>query len=210
MIGEGIAQAGSWILNEYQSIVTLLPGWAQSLIGLFALAVLITLYLIIVWHGSKILAKKDPLKLDLNQYNTAKHPVLTKVIEIGFYFAEFLVIAPIVIFIGFSVFTVMLALLSEGLAVKQILFISAIIIAVIRITAYYKESLSEDVAKLIPFTLLAVALSNFLDVQKVLTSLSEIPTLMGDVGIYLLFVIGLEIILQIFDFIFSQFNLEED
>ena len=209
MTGEVITQAANWIFSEYQSVVSLLPQWSQSLISLFALSMLVSLYVVIVWHGYRFLSKKDPLGLNLNKYNTYQRPFFTKLVKGSLYFVEYIIISPFMIFVGFSVFTIMLALLSQNLVAKQILLISATIIAVIRITAYYKEDLSKDIAKLIPFTLLAVALSNFLNLKKIFTSFAEIPTLIGDIGIYLLFIIGLEIILRFFDFIFSLFNLEE-
>ncbi len=209
MAGEGITQAANWIFSEYQSVVSLLPQWSQSLISLFALSLLVSIYVVIVWHGYRFLSKKDPLGLNLNQYNNYQHAFFTKLVKGGFYFIEYIIISPFIIFVGFSVFTIMFALLSQNLAAKQILLVSATIIAVVRITAYYKEDLSKDVAKLIPFTLLAVALSNFLNLQKIFTGFAEIPLLIGDIGIYLLFIIGLEMVLRFFDFIFSLFDLEE-
>ena len=91
------------------------------------------------------------------------------------------------------------------------LIISATVIAAIRMTCYYHEDLARDIAKLIPFTLLATSLLNpqFFSVTRVFGLFSEMPTLFEEVGIYLFFIILLEVILRAFDFIFSLFQLEE-
>ena len=88
---------------------------------------------------------------------------------------------------------------------------AAIIVAVVRLSCYYKEDLAKDLAKLLPFTLLAIALlnQNFFDLEKILNNISALPSFFNKIIIYLALIIALEIILRFFDFIFSLFGLEE-
>ncbi|MBA7674685.1 hypothetical protein ES703_82906 [subsurface metagenome] len=88
-------------------------------------------------------------------------------------------------------------------------------IAAIRMTSYYKGGLSQEIAKILPFTLLAISVLNpnfFLEAQyleRVISQLSQIPSFFSQIIYYLLFIIILEVILRLFDFIFSLFKLEE-
>ena len=56
------------------------------------------------------------------------------------------------------VFSFMLIFLTKSYTVLNILYISFVIIVAIRITAYYTEELSRDVAKMLPFAILAIFL----------------------------------------------------
>ena len=79
-------------------------------------------------------------------------------------------------------------------------------------TAYYNEDLSKDLAKLVPFTLLGVSIINphFFDVGRIISQVSEIPQFATQIVSYLLFIVALEIVLRIFEFAFSIFNLKDD
>ena len=105
----------------------------------------------------------------------------------------------------------MLIFLNEGLSVSGILLVSATIIAAIRTTSYYKHDLAKDLAKMFPFMVLAISLLNpgFFKLERIFLTFQEIPSLISQIGIYLLFIICFEILLRFFEFIFSLFGLEE-
>ena len=86
--------------------------------------------------------------------------------------------------------------------------ISTIIIIVIRVTAYYKESLSKDIAKLLPFTLLAVAITekDFFKFENIFTRASEIPLFFENILMYVAIIVILEVILRVIDLIISLFR----
>ena len=129
-----------------------------------------------------------------------------------FYLLEYIVILPFLIFFWFLIFTFFLLVLTESLPVGTLLIISATIIAAIRMTAYYNEDLSKDLAKLIPFTLLGVSIinPNFFDVSRIISQISEVPQFVTHIVSYLIFIVALEIVLRIFDFAFSIFNLKDE
>jgi hypothetical protein len=199
------------IVEIYDLFIISLPAWAQNFVNLFFLIILVFLYSFFIWKFYRFISKKDILGLDLNKYNKTDHPFFTKLFAGAFYFLEYLVILPFVIFFWFAMFTLFLILLTDNLEVGTLLTVSAVIVAVIRLSSYYKEDLAKDLAKLLPFTLLAVSLlnQNFFDVEKILNNFATIPSFFQKIMIYLVFIIILESVLRLFDFIFSLFGLED-
>jgi len=210
-MGEVITEAGFQLSQAYNQLFSGLPAWVQQFTNITLLIIVVTVYCIFVWKVYTFIAKKDIIKLNLSQYNKANHPALAKFLGGVFYFVEYLLILPLVVFVWFAVFTLFLIFLTEGLEVSTLLLISTVIIVAIRATAYYKEKLSEEIAKLFPFTLLAVSMTRagFFNFEAILERFSELPMFFGNILNYLAIIIMLEILLRFFDFIFSLFGLEE-
>lgn len=200
------------IAAAYNLFVESLPLWAQNFISFFLIALLILIYAVFIWKFYRWIATKNLLELNLNKYNKSKHPTGAKMLAGAFYLLEYIVILPFLIFFWFLIFTLFLLLLTENLPVNTLLIISATVIAAIRMTAYYNEDLSKDLAKLVPFTLLGVSLINptFFNVGRIISQLSEIPQFISHIVSYLIFIVALEIVLRIFEFIFSIFNLKDE
>ncbi|MBT96877.1 hypothetical protein CMI49_02165 [Candidatus Pacearchaeota archaeon] len=198
-------------IDTYNSFISTLPPLAQKFINLFLIVLLIVIYSIFIWKFYRFIATKDIIRLNLNRYNRAEHPLLAKLFAGIFYLLEYILILPFLIFFWFSIFTIFLIFLTENLAIENLLIISAIIIASIRMVSYYNEDLSKDLAKLLPFTLLAISIINpkFFDINRIFNNLSEITGFFNEIIIYLAFIIILEMILRFFDFIFSLFGLED-
>ena len=76
----------------------------------------------------------------------------------------------------------------------------------------YGQEVAQEIAKIIPFTLLAVFLLNpqFFDFSRVVGHFAQLPSLFSNILVYLSFIIILEIILRAFDMIFSAFGLHEE
>lgn len=200
----------------YREFIAFLPSPLGQFFNLLILVLLIVLYSIFIWKFYKFISTKNFLGLNLNRYNRSQNPMFTKLLAGAFYFLEYIIILPFLIFFWFSIFTFFLIILTATKEISQILVISAAVIAAIRMTAYYKQNVSEEIAKMLPLTLLAVIVlnpNNFSEAQyieRILTHLSQIPDFFGQIIYYLGFMIGLEIILRFFDFIFSLFGLEEE
>ncbi|MCK4647682.1 hypothetical protein KAT24_02015 [Candidatus Pacearchaeota archaeon] len=199
------------IIEIYNTFISSFPAWAQNFVNLFFLMILVFLYSFFIWKFYRFIAKKNIFGFDLNKYNKSSHPFLAKLFAGGFYFLEYIIILPFIIFFWFTIFTFFLILLTDSLEVGALLTVAAIIVAVVRLSCYYKEDLAKDLAKLLPFTLLAIALlnQNFFNFERILSHFSALPSFFNKIIIYLVFIIGLEIILRFFDFIFSLFGLEE-
>jgi len=198
--------------EAYTAFISTLPNWAQNFISLFLLVLLVVIYDILIWKFYRWIATKNIIELNLNKYNKSEHPFLAKVLAGFFYFLEYIIIIPFLIFIWFGVFTFFLIVLTDKLEVSALLIVSATIIAAIRMTSYYKEELAKDLAKLLPFTLLAVSIinPNFFNIDRIISQISQLPSFFSQILIYLLFIVILEIILRFFDFIFSLFSLHEE
>jgi hypothetical protein len=210
-MAEGV-NVSSQIIAVYDKIFSDLPVWVHNFINILLLVVLVTIFCIFIWNIYTIISRKNIFNLNLNQYNQASHPALEKFLGVLFYFIEYIIIFPFFVFFWFLVFTFFLILLTKGLEVQSILMVSAIIIIAIRATAYYKEPLSRELAKLLPFTLLAVAMTEkgFFNFEEIIGRLTQLPSFFGSILQYLLIIVILEIVLRTFDFIFSLFDLEDE
>ncbi len=200
------------VLNQaYTAIIDALPTPIQKFIAFFVIALGIVIYSIFVWKFYRSISKKNLIGLNLNKYNKSKHPQATKLIAGGLYLAEYALILPILIFLWFTIFTMLLIFITENLSVQALLIIAGTVIAAIRMTCYYSEDLAKEMAKLVPFTLLATSLLNpqFFSVTRVFGLFAQIPNLFGEIGIYLFFIVLLEVVLRAFDFLFSLFQIEE-
>lgn len=196
------------IASTYNLFIGNMPVWAQSFIAFFLIVIVVLIYAVFIWRFHRWISTKNLLKLNLNKHNKEG----TKILEGFFYFLEYIIILPFLIFFWFAIFTLFLLLLTESIPITTILIISATIIAVVRMTAYYNETLSRDLAKLIPFTLLGVSIINpgFFNFQRIIAKVSEIPQFFNHIIYYLIFIIALEIILRLFDFIFSLFGTKDE
>ncbi len=91
------------------------------------------------------------------------------------------------------------------------MLISAALVASVRVTAYISENLSKDLAKMLPFTLLAIAITTagFFDIETLISRVSEIPSLVSSLPYYLIFIVAIEFIMRIADFTYSIFQPSE-
>jgi hypothetical protein len=199
------------LFTAYSGFVAELPYGFGSFLNFFILVLGVVVYAVFIWHGYRLLAKKDILGLDLKKYNTYEHAFLVKFLAALLFFLENLIISPFVIFVGFSLFSIFLIVLTEGLAVSHLLITSAVILAAIRMTSYYKEDLSRELAKFLPFTLLAVSVLNpaFFDLQRVVTQFALVPSVFSKIWIYLLYIVLLEVVLRFFDYLFTLAGIGE-
>lgn len=208
---EAFKAIGERLIELYNELMGFLPSYVGNFFNFLILVLLVVLYAIIIWKFYRFVSKKNLIELNLNQYNKSEHPLIAKVIAGAFYLLEYIIILPFIIFIWFSVFTLFLIFLTENLEISTVLITSATIVAAIRMTSYYKEELAKDLAKLLPFMLLAISIlnPNFFNVERILGHFSEIPGFLNNIIIYLAFIIVLEVILRLFEFIFSIFELED-
>jgi small-conductance mechanosensitive channel len=159
----------------------------------------IVVYSIFVWKFYRFLAKRDLLELNLRKYNKVEHPTLNKVFAIVLFIIEYIIILPFITFFWFFIMSIILFFLARDLAPENILLISGGIIGAIRITAYYNEDLSKDLAKMFPFTILAISLvtPGFFKIGETVAKLGRIDEVLVNVVTYLFMIMVLEFILRI-------------
>lgn len=183
----------------------------QSFANLFLLTILTAIYIIFIWKLHIFISTKNILRLNLNKYNKTKHPLLAKIFAGLLYFLEYIIILPILIFFWFMVFAILLIFIARGMEPGAIILLAALTIAVLRVVAYipkYGESASAETAKIIPFTLLAVGLTEplFFDSEEILSRVSEIPQLFQGLSQYIFFIVAIELALRFITFIVSMFE----
>ncbi len=203
---------GSSILEVYHLFISMLPFWAKNFVNLFLIAIVIFIYAVFIWKFYRFISKKNILELNLKKYNKSTYPAVEKTMGGIYYFLEYLILLPILVFLWFGVFTLFLVLLTENLDLNTLLIISATIIVAIRLAAYYKEDLAKDLAKLLPFTLLGVSLTQntMFSFSKILGQIAGLPQFFNHIIIYLLFVMCIEFILRLFDFFFITSGIPTD
>lgn len=148
-------------------------------------------YSIFVFKFYKFIASKDIFRLSKG----GSHTTLKKIA----YALEYVFLFPLIAFFWFLVVSSLLSMLSEVIAINNIFMVAMVTIATIRITAYYDENLSRDVAKLIPFALLAIFLIDISDIspQAPLAVLSQIPSVADILVYYFVFIVVLEFFLKL-------------
>jgi len=207
-----ITEVSAMLITYYQAFLNALPAWGQSFINLFLLVLIIFGYSVFIWHFYRYISKKNLLELNLNKYNKSEHPVFAKLMAGVFYFLEYIIILPFLIFFWYFIFTFFLLFLTQELEIGAILIISAAIIASVRMAAYYKEDVAKEIAKMLPFMLLGISLltPGFFSFERILSHLDLLGDFFQNIFYYLAFIVILEIILRFFDFIFSLFGMHDD
>jgi len=192
-------------------ISNFLSGDAGVILTLLFFTAVIIIYSIFVFYFYRFLARKNIIELNLHQYNTHSKPFFAKMIAAFLYFLEYLILLPIVTFFWFVVLSVILLVLAEGITLETTLFISAALVAAVRATSYVSEDLAKDLAKMIPFTLLAIAITKpgFFDVTSLFSRILEISTLFSNILSYLGFIIVFELIMRMLDFANNFFGDKE-
>ena len=197
----GIADFLSGFVEGYSDLFTVLPEEYFSLVNVFIFAVLISLYAVFTWKFYRLLSKKDILSLNLSQYNNVGHPLLKKLVAISLYLIEYIIIMPALIFFWFGILALIILLLSQSLEIGQVIIVSAAMVAAIRILAYYEEDLSKDMAKMFPFTILAIFILSpeFFSLERVANNLTLIPELFTKIMYFLVLIVAIEFLLRILD-----------
>jgi len=198
--------------NIYTAFSTQIPPKYMPYVILAFYTLLIAIYSIFIWRFYKFLARRNILNLNLQQYNRTEHPFWNKLLASGFFLLEYVIILPILVFFWFSILSIFLLLLSKAQSVSQILIISAAIVAATRMTAYYSTDLSKDLAKMFPFTVLAVFLldPDFFSIEKMIIRFSEIPSLINHILGFLIFIFCLEIFMRVLFTVTELFSSGEE
>lgn len=204
------------IIEIYKNLMNNFPPILANFINFLILVFLIVVYVIFVWNGYKYISKKDPLGLNLKQYKNYEIRILDRIFTGFVFFLEYLIIIPFIIFITFVFLSFFLILISSSTDTNQIILLSSIIIATIRIISYYREQLAEEIAKMLPFAILIVFISNpssLADVsylERIVNHFLSIPSFFWQILNYLIFIILLESVLRFLDYAYSIINPEQE
>lgn len=155
-------------------------------------------YAIFIFKFYRFIAGRDIFTLDLSKNDNVMFPVFWDFMFLIWYAARYVVLFPAFALFWFAVLTLMLAFLSENRNLSEILLIALATVSTIRISAYYNEDLSRDLAKILPFAVLAIFLidTSFFDVDASIAVLHKANEQRETILYYLLFIVGLELVLR--------------
>jgi len=162
-------------------------------------AIAMAIYAIVIWHYYRLLSKRDFFNYEDEDEGEGIGAWFRHFVdEIAFVF-KYIIFFPLISFIFFAVFSLMLFLLSKEQTIQQILFIGAAVISATRITAYYNEDLSRDLAKMVPLALLGVFIvqADFFTTALLIDRVMQLPNFMIDIASFIVFFLVLEITLRI-------------
>ncbi|MBM3232025.1 hypothetical protein FJZ21_01445 [Candidatus Pacearchaeota archaeon] len=199
------------LINNLLAYIYSLPEIYQKLFTVAVYMVLIFIYSTFIWNVHKVISRKDIISLNLRQYNSFDHPTLNKLFAGILYFIEYIIVLPFLILFWYILFALVLVFFSEIGSIEQILLLSAAVVGSIRLLAYYNHETSAEVAKLLPFTILAITLLShkFIDVARFNETIGVISDFAIFVVYALFFIILLEIILRFLD-LFKRIIMGKD
>jgi hypothetical protein len=173
---------------------------------LYLFVIGMVIYSIFVFKFYKFIAKRDILELNLVQYSESEWEWLQNLLKVFFYIVEYIILFPIFIAVWFTIFGLLLLLMSKNQEIGVTLLIAMAIVSAVRVTSYYSEGLSKDLAKMLPFALLGILIVDisFFSIDNVLDGIVQIPSLLETIIYYLIFAISIEFILRIYALIFSS------
>ena len=159
----------------------------------------LAIYAIVVFNLYRFVARRDIFELNLGQYNRFQHPFLAKTFGTMLYMVEYLLFFPLFLMFWFIIFSAILIAITTTQDVSTILLVSMALISSIRVTSYYKQALSKDIAKLLPFTLLAIFLIDIGQFSwgQSINLINQIPNYVDTIKYYFVFAVSIEFILRI-------------
>ena len=156
-------------------------------------------YALFVFQFYRFVAARDMFALDLSRYQESRHRWVRGFLHVVLYVAKYILLFPVLAFFWFAVFTLILAILSKDRAFSDILLISLATVSAIRVTAYYNEDLSRDLAKILPFAVLAIFLidASFFKIEDSLKVLEQANDHRESILYYLVFLVVVEFVLRL-------------
>ena len=151
-------------------------------------------YAVFVFNFYRFLAAKDMFQIDLSRYEQSRFRLVRRALHFFFYVVKYIILFPVFAFFWFAVLTLILTFLSKDRSFADTLVVALATVSAIRMTAYYNEDLSRDLAKILPFAVLAVFLidASFFAIGKSLDVLREVEEYTENIVYYLLFLVLLE------------------
>ena len=180
---------------------------ALDLLGPASVYVLfMAVYAIFVFKFYRFLAARDMFAIDLSRYEDVSLRWLRSSLHVAFYILKYLLLFPIVAFFWFAILTLILAFLSRGQDFSETLSIALATVGAIRVAAYFNEDLSQDLAKILPFAVLAAFIIDisFFSVEESLESLKDVMDYSEEILYYLVFLIALEFVLRLLIAVFKR------
>ncbi len=161
---------------------------------IFYLTILLFVTGCAIWLMYISLSRRDLFKIS-HQKGKDKPNFLDK----AAYAFKYIFFFPVLTFLWYVLFVACLAVLSGKQNLEEIMLLGVVIVSAVRIAAYVSQRMAEDVAKMLPLTLLAGVILNpsFITLDTNLEQVNVILNHLPAFGKYLLFIIALELALKV-------------
>ena len=182
---------------------------AQSLLyDVAAYVVGMCIYAIFVFKYYRFVASKDMFGMDLSRFEERSFRWARSTLHVILYAVKYLMVFPVFAFFWFAVITLILAFLAKDQSFSETLLVALATVSAIRVTAYYDEDLSRDLAKILPFAVLAIFLidASFFSIRESLDILKEAGNYTEKIVYSLGFLVLLEIVLRLLNGIITAFS----
>jgi len=194
--------SGIVILDYFNEIIQEIAA-ESSIYDLIGFSIGMVIYGIFVYHFYRFLSKRDMFSLNIKEriiqgkFKSTGKKASAAPRVIGFVMTNFFIF-PFVIFLWFIGYSSFMFILVQNMPTSTIFLISSGLIIAIRISAYYSEELSKDIAKLLPFALLGIFLFNpqFYSFADIFSRLLEIPSFVIQIASFMILVMAVEIVLS--------------
>jgi hypothetical protein len=173
---------------------------------LYLFVIGMVVYSVFIFKFYQFIAKRDLISLNLEQYSESNWAWLQTFLRVVLYIIEYIILFPIFISVWFGIFAALIMVLSKDQSTSIILLIAMAIVSAVRVTSYYNEDLSKDLAKMLPLALLGVFLIdiNFITFDTIVSRVGDMPSLLSTVLYYLIFAMSIELLLRIYVLIFGR------
>ncbi len=159
----------------------------------------ISLYAIFIFHFYRFLASRDMFTFDLSRHNESEYRALRGIAHVAMYIFKYILVFPFFAFFWLAVLTTILAFLSSDRTLQEVLLVALAVVCAIRVSAYYHEDLSRDLAKILPFAVLGIFIidASFFTVEESLAVIRDANNNRETIFYYFIFLVGLEFALRI-------------
>ncbi len=156
-------------------------------------------YAVFIFKFYRFVAARDMFEMDLSKFEKSRFHVIRVFLHLVMYVIKYIVLFPLFAIFWFTVLTLILAFLSKEQAFPQVLLAALATVSAIRVTTYYNEELSRDLAKILPFAVLGIFIINasFFEVSSSLNVLEQANGYRENILYYVGFLIGLEFVLRL-------------
>jgi hypothetical protein len=122
------------------------------------------------------------------------------------YGLKYIFFAPLFLFGWFALLAGLILVMQAAMPLEEGLLIGMAMLATIRVCAYYREQLAEDLAKILPLALLGIFIldRSGVDLAGFMTKLGDLPVLFGTLAVYFGFMVVLELLLRVYDAIVNR------
>jgi hypothetical protein len=154
------------------------------------------LYAIFVFKFYTFISRRDILKMKDHEKQQGFFKFLAK---ISSHAVQNLVLIPILVFFWFAIIAGLIMVMARNHTPQTVMTAALAIVATIRITSYYKESLAEDLAKTIPLAMLAVLIVDigYFSFDNTLALAEQIPLYWKTLVYYMVLVVIIEFVMRV-------------